>query len=70
MNGNGLRAQRKALGLTQKRLARALGYSRWSIIQFESGAAPIPQTVDLAVKELLHRHVKPISTLNRPSVSP
>ena len=42
LTGNQLRAWRKSLGWTQKRLAEALGRSRRIIQYYEAGAVPVP----------------------------
>ncbi len=43
---------RKALGLSQAALARQLGRSRWTIVEWESGRAVIPHWVPLALKHI------------------
>ena len=50
------RTARKALGMTQHRLAEALGMGRWgfqSVGKWERGEKPIPTPVALAIQGML-----------------
>lgn len=40
-----LRAQRVVLDLTQAKLARLLGVSRWSVARWESGERAVPKVI-------------------------
>ena len=46
------RSLRLALGLTQDELAAILDLSERQIIRYEAGKAPIPRTVEMAMKQL------------------
>ena len=54
MTPDEFRALRKRLGLTQAQLAApaALGMSRDQILRYETGRAPIPRVVELAIHHL------------------
>ena len=54
-----LRALRKHLGLTQAALAEALGISRKTICEHETGRTPVPRERMLAVLCLVLEHDRP-----------
>lgn len=49
-----LREARQVLGLTQAKMAARLGVSHRMYKYWEGGKWPVPETVSLAVKYLLH----------------
>lgn len=49
-----LREARQALGLSQAKMAARIGVSRRMYCYWETGEWPVPETVALAVKYLLH----------------
>ena len=49
-----LRDARQALGLTQAKMAARLGVSHRMYKYWEAGRWPVPETVSLSVKYLLH----------------
>ena len=53
IDGAELRYARKALGLTQEKLANALGAASATVSRWETGALAIDRTVQLAVAQLL-----------------
>lgn len=56
MQGDELKARRKALGLSQKELADAIGMSRKSVGEMERGDAPIEQRTAMATRLLYDRY--------------
>lgn len=54
-----IRERRKALGLTQRELATALGVTRWTIMRWESGktTCPYPRMLSLALNAI-SRHTE------------
>lgn len=53
MTGEELRELRVAMGISQGRLARMLGYSRWQTIsEFENDRRRIPQGIAVAVRAI------------------
>jgi transcriptional regulator with XRE-family HTH domain len=55
MNGQELREWRRKWGLSQERLAEALGIFRESVSRWETGARAIPSFLPLALAALQHR---------------
>jgi len=55
MQGDELKALRKAAGLTGAALAEAIGMSRKSIVEMEGGKAPIELRTELAVRYVVER---------------
>ena len=43
-------ALRRTAGLTQDEFADAIGVHRVSLIRYETGAAPIPKTIEMAAR--------------------
>ena len=58
MTGEGLKAARKKLGMTQKKLGEALGVHWNSVARMERDEFPIIRTTELAVKFLLLMETK------------
>jgi len=52
MEGDTLRAQRKALELTQQELADKLGVTRNTVNRWEAGTMKVPPYLDLALKQI------------------
>jgi len=53
MRGAELRRARGKLGMTQKKLAEAIGMKKNSVAMIERGLRPVMKTTELAVKYLL-----------------
>lgn len=53
MQGEELKAMRKALGMNQQELADAIGMSRKAIGEMERGTAPIEKRTGMAVQLLV-----------------
>ena len=53
MQGDELRAMRKALGMSQQELADAIGMSRKAVGEMERGDAPIEKRTGMAVRLLV-----------------
>lgn len=60
MTSRELKIARAVLGLTQAELAEILEIATNSISRYETGAQPIPKTVELAI-EALENRLKPKS---------
>lgn len=56
MQGDQLKARRKALGLSQQELADAIGMSRKAVGEMERGDAPIEQRTAMATRLLYDRY--------------
>ena len=52
MKGRELRRARKALGMTQRELAEALGLNKNTVARAERGEIPIPTITELATRYL------------------
>ena len=52
MKGRELREARKALGMTQRELAEALGLNKNTVARAERDEIPIPRTTELATRYL------------------
>lgn len=55
MTGSELRSERKALGLTQRQIAKALGVSLTAVAYWERGERPMPPWMPLAIEGLKGR---------------
>ena len=53
MRARELKAARARLGLSQEKLAKALGVHRVTVAGWENGASPVPKAIGLAVAHLL-----------------
>jgi DNA-binding XRE family transcriptional regulator len=60
-----LRAIRKRLNMTQAELAAALGVSRWTIVQRETGKVPVTRETELALQALMLLRQPASSRANR-----
>jgi len=52
VNASDLKQARQSLGLTQLRLAEALGVRRQTVANWEMGRTPVPALVELAIRGL------------------
>ena len=58
MKGQALRRLRKALDMTQRELAEALGLNKNTVARAERNEIPIPRVTELATKYLLLMQTK------------
>ena len=58
MNAEEFKKLEEAIGLSQRELAEQLGYTREMINAYSTGRAPIPKSVDYALRWLSIRAVK------------